>query len=86
MYRVRFTVQGLGGFPLDMLRYDCCFPRNSVDAATITRSLDDGGPVGGQEVELVRYFALRPVGGPITTGRWRSFGWTVTEQSNPEKV
>ena len=89
MYRLRFTVRGFGQFPLDMLRYDGCFPRNSADAASITDSLDPASRSVEREVELVRYFSGSRQTAPasaLTPARWRSFGWTVTTPHPVEKV
>ena len=74
-----FTVEGKVGFPIDMLRYDRCWPATQNDAAAIDRVLQP------------RRVPMRdvPVGSSITlrTGsesaptieRWRSFMfWRVT--------
>ncbi|HEX8551048.1 MAG TPA: hypothetical protein VF681_05775 [Abditibacteriaceae bacterium] len=68
---VRFTVVGRGDFPLDMLRYDRCFPRTGNDAAAAQ------SPGETRTVELTRDAATR-YWRPCE-GRWQSFGWTVTE-------
>ncbi len=68
----RFTVSGRGEFPLDMLRYDCCWPRTSEDSALM-------GASGERHVVLNRYTEGRH--GPVATeGRWRSFCWDVIKE------
>lgn len=77
-YRYEFTVESAHDmFPIDMLRYDCCWPKSeSKDSVAITVSLDS------------RAFRLRHVPQSITlvglreptAGRWESFGWKVTSQ------
>lgn len=69
-----FTVQSYDEFPLDMLRYDRCWPkRESEDVISIKRSMDvrwrrlHNGPF---QVTLVGY--KQP-----TAARWQSFGWIV---------
>lgn len=71
----RFTVRGGMRFPLDMLRYDGCWPASGEDASTIGEMI---GPYKDRpqvaEVELV---STRPP----TEGRWASFSWYVVKQS-----
>ena len=74
MYITEFTVTGRGYFPLDMLRYDACFPKGSDDVAAI----ENMGPPAPREVTLLRYSAYKAdVERAVTIERWRSFGWTV---------
>lgn len=40
MFRTSFTVEGSLHFPLDMLRYDGCYPATQEDVNTMTNSLD----------------------------------------------
>ncbi len=69
-----FTVKGWGAFPLDMLRYDSCWPATAADSERIRSSfrghLTSSPP---QEIRLVSASAS-----PITVDRWASFGWSVT--------
>ena len=72
-YWTKFKVTGSSLFPLDMLRYDQCFPYTAEDASKI------GGDLLADErtVTLAFYHPRRlPT---ITTARWKSFGWTVDE-------
>lgn len=77
-YLVEFRVEGTRDFPLDMLRYDSCWPRNSDDAITIGQTLarDDLGVFGMKQVCLIRYCRTKNMPG-VTNGRWASFGWNV---------
>ena len=76
-----FTVEGRGEFPLDMLRYDQCWPRGPEDAAKMEASyaselldvVKDHG-LGRRTIDLATI--IRP--GYPTVDRWASFGWVVT--------
>lgn len=68
---VEFTVLGRGEFPLDMLRYDQCWPkRESVDVIAIGRTFDRRHARDAHDITLV---GLRQP----TAARWKSFGWEV---------
>lgn len=68
-------------FPIDMLRYDCCFPQQSTDATIITSSLarqsGEANP-GSTIVRLVKYIE-RGRRDKWAVDRWASFGWRVKE-------
>lgn len=68
-----FTVEPERGapFPLDMLRYDCCYPNSTDDAAHIHRSISDRA---SRPITLVTQRAPEFV----TADRWKSFGWIVS--------
>jgi hypothetical protein len=70
--RVEFTVTGGGAFPIDMLRYDRCFPRDSYAVENMMVGH------GVRSVELVSYIPsdFRPDSVP-TKGRWENFLWRV---------
>lgn len=73
MHKIKFTVIGHGRFPIDMLRYDCCFPYQEVDAQEIARH--ENGDSEQYPVAIMRYAddkKWRP-----TEGRWKSMGWNV---------
>lgn len=59
-----FTVEGAGQFPIDMLRYDACWPSTQQDVAAIER------------IGTRRRIQLRGITAP-TAARWKSFGWAV---------
>ena len=83
MYRQEFEVSGGFSFPVDMLRYDCCFPADETQSAIINRSFEGerGAPL---TVRLARY--TRNDFAPITPERWQSFGWKVTKQPWVERT
>ena len=68
-----FSVEGSGPFPIDMLRFDLCFPKSETDSGQITRSYMPRER-GTRCVILVS--SKQP-----TQGRWESFGWKVTTES-----
>ena len=74
MHRHTFTVEGVGDFPWDMLRYDSCYPGHETESYNMARV-----PVGGyskpRRVELA-HTDTRKRWTP-TTARWESFGWSV---------
>jgi hypothetical protein len=65
MPRIAFDVMGTGPFPVDMLRYDECFPSGPDDAAAII----------GEKRRKVRLVTQRYTG--PTAGRWDSFNWPI---------
>ena len=73
MRMVPFVVEGQGFFPLDMLRYDSCWPVDSDAVAEIHESVERG--VGNPVHHRVRMLSANPTG--PTVDRWESFGWTV---------
>jgi hypothetical protein len=68
----RFVVKGRGRFPVDMLRYDACWPASSEDATKITRLISDP-----EDTENEIALTVAPGYGPPTVARWNSFGWAV---------
>ncbi len=71
-----YTVKGFAPFPVDMLRYDGCFPRTSEDSVAIGTAL--AGRTDPRRVFEIRLHS--PYHEP-TIGRWQSFGWIVGEVS-----
>lgn len=72
---IQITVRGSGEFPIDMLRYDGCFPLSEGDARLIRDSFD--GFAKKRTVVLLRphgYKHWQP-----SFKRWKSFGWEVVE-------
>jgi hypothetical protein len=69
-YKTTFQVHGSGRFPLDMLRYDCCFPDCSTDISMLSNECRDD-----RIVTLVRHHETKDPN--LTVGRWNSFGWGV---------
>jgi hypothetical protein len=68
-----FTVEGDGRFPVDMLRYDACWPHWEQDAYAITN--DDYSE--RRRVVLETHRAAAP-----TARRWESQGWRVVGIGN----
>ena len=66
-----FKVRGKFAFPLDMLRYDECFPATTNSASKMEGLDRKDGRIIEREISLVSH---RP---NITEARWESFGWTV---------
>ena len=74
-YYQTFSVKSRYQFPIDMLRYDGCFPASQIASAKITESLSAcGGPV---EVVLGRYVDRK--GDTPTVDRWKSFSCEVSD-------
>ena len=69
MKAIRFTVRGIGQFPIDMLRYDRCWPFASFDAQAIEKSFQQNN-LDNIEIDLVS------INSP-TVRRWESFLWRV---------
>ncbi len=68
-----FTVTGPYRFPLDMLRYDCCYPQQQSDIVEMERSLLRE-VIGPFKITLASQLIHSP-----TKDRWASFGWAVTD-------
>lgn len=60
-------------FPMDMLRYDRCYPDSSLDGNLIHATF-----VHDSKDRLTTYIHLRGYQ-PPTKDRWDSFAWVVTE-------
>lgn len=64
-----FEVKGRGYFPLDMLRYDACWPHRQED---VTEMCEDSAHRVPGERAIQMASRQEP-----TIRRWESFGWTV---------
>ncbi len=69
-----FTVRGVGRFPIDMLRYDSCWPTTAVDGSHLEATFDRRRGER-KEIELTTI----SIHGP-TIARWKSFMWRVITQ------
>lgn len=69
----RYTVQGAGTFPVDMLRYDRCWPSNEIYAPAITERVAS------------RVIRVQGLNGP-SRQRWASFNWAVVSDVEITKV
>jgi hypothetical protein len=73
MYYHEFAVHGVGRFPIDMLRYDSCFPTDQESALAIM----DSNKIG-KDHKLIRLSSIQDNSNwEPTKGRWESFGWRV---------
>lgn len=68
-YRHKLTVSGSGNFPLDMLRYDQCWPESQFDVEKIGYDADRIP----RPVSVVAVTDNKT--SPFREDRWRSFGW-----------
>lgn len=64
-----FTVIGKFSFPIDMLRYDCCYPADQESVIQIMNSQN----IGTNNVFKVNLISDRSP----TKNRWSSFLWKV---------
>lgn len=80
-YIFNFVVEGSGIFPIDMLRYDSCWPDGSEAVEDILAEYPSDRAFKTRRVRLrcIGEFKTHRV----TEARWRSFGWTVV--SPPER-
>lgn len=74
-----YTVEGLGDFPLDMLRHDRAYPADTESVEAMFGGLVWAAVKRKRTRSTVRV-RLRS-DQPPTVERWRSFGWTVTEST-----
>jgi len=72
---VTYLVEGIGQFPLDMLRYDGSWPTSQEDVAKIHENLSGERP---RRRELISLTTVSRLGSPETS-RWESFMWRVVE-------
>jgi hypothetical protein len=70
--RTRFTVEGSGAFPFDMLRYDCCWPENESDSPNVGLMYDTTEYIKTRRITLLSDNQQVP-----TDSRWKMFGWKV---------
>lgn len=72
LYFQKFTVRGSGPFPIDMLRYDYCWPATEQDSGLIQCDRMTERMTRGVRISRVVEQGKVP-----TDARWQSFGWTV---------
>lgn len=73
IYRHEATFSGRFAFPIDMLRYDNCFPASQEAAGRIVESLSS---VTRDQFEVrVAQHTDKKNGARWTVARWESFGW-----------
>lgn len=86
-YRTIFQVSGAARFPIDMLRYECCYPARGEDASAIEATFAElllCGLVRDRVIHLAKYHDTRAV--HIETARWGSFGWVVVSKQTAIKL
>jgi hypothetical protein len=82
---VSFEVVGTRvSFPLDMLRYDACFPSTQSDVSTIDSTFDPAIRIEARAANkefkvLLEHRGFK--GWFPSSSRWESFGWRVKEAS-----
>ncbi len=74
--------QKTGEFPLDMLRYDGCWPESEKDAGLIRDTMEPGGTKITPLMVKVR--ARKSIHWEPTAARWESFGWRVIRHDKIE--
>ena len=72
----RFTVRGYSAFPLDMLRYDACYPDRQEDVAELHATLDVHELHGRLHAKQPFVVQLKS-NHPPEPARWASFSWKV---------
>lgn len=77
IHRFEFTATGRGAFPVDMLRYDQCFPSRESDS----RVMADEDECGNREVRLAVHTTRRSW--QPTRQRWLSFLWSASDAGDP---
>ena len=76
LYRTDFEVEGVGAFPVDMLRYTSSWPKDETDARAVEDSFDQPGIAAHRTITLSKYHRDPE---PVLSGdRWASkFRWRV---------
>lgn len=78
MWVHHFTVKGNARFPVDMLRYDQCWPTSQDDI------LIAFGPLATRIVRLTHWDKRKDW--KPEEGRWESFQWPVLRKEEPFKL
>jgi len=68
-----YFVSGSGEFPWDMLRYDACWPVDSIAASKMGIGFHDNGAAAYKKIRSIRLRSYKPP----TVARWSSFTWSV---------
>ncbi len=68
--------EGGGQFPIDMLRYDGCYPASEQDSGLIQQDR-------GHRIVTVAQVTHGHDLPQWTDARWASFGWTVVADDRP---
>lgn len=79
LYLHTISVEGGGEFPIDMMRYDRCWPATEADSG-YSYSPIRGGQAGLRTVRVQAHSGTKV--SPFTDLRWASFGWRVQPDSH----
>ncbi len=72
--RFEYSVEGVGDFPLDMLRHDRAYPADEESVTAIMAGLPwAAARKRSRELLVVRLVSERAP----TPERWRSYGWSL---------
>lgn len=83
MWHHRFRIRFAGSFPIDMLRYDGCYPETEQDSAVIEQSMKPIGDSAG----LVHLVAIKDHRDwKPTADRWISFMARVENQDTSRRT
>ena len=74
-----FTVTGQSIFPLDMLRYDACYPVNGNAVGEIAASFITTERLARRNAKKDFKVRLKTWIAPPTTDRWNSFHWSIED-------
>lgn len=80
MYSWTAVVEGSTIFPVDMLRYDCCYPARQEDVETIILGYDAHLGSGKPALEQVYCRTDKGQASPFHENRWLSFGWKIISE------
>lgn len=72
-----FKVNGKGLFPMDMLRYDRCYPAGPESVAAIVQRTSADGLSQPERRDAVLCHVTSDRHWKPEDGRWTSFGWEV---------
>ncbi len=81
MYTHRFIVEGSAPFPIDMLRYDHCYPADQA-AASILADVVGVMWTHDQTAQLTLVSVTDHKAWLPTAARWSSFNWRVVTGSH----
>jgi len=81
IYEFEFIVEGIGEFPIDMLRHEKCYPKGSADAQLISQTLQQPGLKEPVRIRLSCWKGTKTW--TPTLGRWNSSLWSVVQSSGP---
>jgi hypothetical protein len=79
---IAYAVEGIGDFPLDMLRHDRAWPADEESVTAMMAGMRwAASRKRSRELLVVRLVSHRAP----TSERWRSFGWTVRIPSSEKR-